>query len=141
MSFLSLQELHKLRCTPKMIEFCKIQSNNFTGAHIGGSVTEDDSHSGENFCGNAGDTMCGSKYSNSSSSSADSSANSSSNSQDGEGGEHGGSSGSSGNNAAQRALANTKQHSSGGQGSTSSSKKACGPGWNQTKCSMLVILL
>merc|ERR1712166_39226 len=57
-------------------ENCKIQSNNLQGAHIRGNYTVNDSHSGENFCGNAGDTTGGSSYTNSASSSAN--ANSSS---------------------------------------------------------------
>ena len=37
-----------------MANWCKIQANNFAHAVIGGSITIDDSYSGENFCGNAG---------------------------------------------------------------------------------------
>ena len=51
-------------------ENCKIQFNNFHGAHITGSVTVDDSNSGENFCGDAGDTTGNSTYTNMSSSSS-----------------------------------------------------------------------
>ena len=45
-------------------EDCKIQMNNFHNAKIAGGVTIDDDNSGENFCGNAGDTTGGSSYVN-----------------------------------------------------------------------------
>ena len=59
-------------------EHCKEQSNNLKGAHIAGGVTINDSHSGENFCGNAGNTTGHSRYVNKTRSSARSSADSSS---------------------------------------------------------------
>ena len=45
-------------------EWCSIQANDFVGAVIKGSVTIDDSYSGENFCGNAGDVTGHSLYEN-----------------------------------------------------------------------------
>merc|ERR1712166_1075211 len=61
-------------------EHCKIQSNNLKDAHIGGNYIDDNSHSGENFCGNAGDTTGHSKYLNKVTSKATSKATSKSSS-------------------------------------------------------------
>ena len=59
-------------------ENCSIQANLFKGAHIGGTVTIDDDNSGENFCGNAGDTTGNSHYTDMSDSKSDSNSRSSS---------------------------------------------------------------
>ena len=45
-------------------EWCSIQANDFVDAVVGGSITIDDSYSGENFCGNAGDVTGHSLYEN-----------------------------------------------------------------------------
>merc|ERR1712195_116583 len=97
-------------------EHCKIQSNNLQGVHIGGSVTINDSGSGENFCGNAGDTSGHSHYTNKSSSSANSSSSSSG----------GGGASSAGHNAMRNALNNKPSGSSGSSGSQSQGKTAQG---------------
>merc|ERR1712166_739803 len=136
----------------KTKENCKIQSNNLQGVHIGGSVTINDSGSGENFCGNAGDTSGGSSYTNSSSSSANSSSSSSG----------GGGASSAGHNAMQNALNNKPSGSSGSSGSQSQGKtaqgahgsdpdnntgsgstpsKVCGGGWGQSSCLQQIIIL
>ena len=57
---------------------CHMQTNNFDGAFIKGSVAVDNDHSGENFCGNAGLTTGGSTYVNRVASSANSSSSASS---------------------------------------------------------------
>ena len=57
---------------------CKIQSNDFDGSFIKGSVHIIDAHSGENFCGTAGLTTGGSHYVNSSDSASSSNSSSSS---------------------------------------------------------------
>ena len=98
-------------------ENCHIQNNLFKGAHIGGMVSISDAHSGENFCGDAGDTTGHSVYTNEtssssisassahSSSSAHSAANGgSANSSHSAGGNHGGSS-----NAGAAAMAKAKE--------------------------------
>ena len=84
-------------------ENCRIQTVNLDGAVITGGVYSTDAHSGENFCGNAGDTTGHSRFSTYTSSSARSSANSSSTSGGGT---------SAGQNAKKAALA--KEHRSSG---------------------------
>ena len=61
-------------------EHCQIQTENLDGAVIKGGVWITDAHSGENFCGNAGDTTGHSKFTTSTSSSANSSSSASSSS-------------------------------------------------------------
>ena len=132
-------------------ENCHIQSNLFKNAHISGAVVINDSKSGENFCGNAGDTTGHSGYTNetSSSSKSASSAHSSSSAHSaangnvgshnvsqpggtanpshnaGHQGNHGGSS-----NAGAAAMAKAKQaekHNGGGHQAPTPAKKAPAP--------------
>ena len=111
-------------------ENCNIQTNIFKGAHIGGGVSISDAGSGENFCGNAGDTTGHSTYTNESSSS--SSANSSS---------------SSASSAGQNAMQNAKnnEHHSSSQPAPASPQKpaaqqssACA--WGPGACGIILLI-
>ena len=94
---------------------CEIQHNIFKGAHIGGMVTINDGHSGENFCGNAGDTTGHSKYINETDSKSTSKSASSA----------------------------TSKASTGGHAKSHHAKKdqSCGHGWGQSPCKKVMILM
>ena len=110
-------------------ENCLIQTNEFQDATIGKGVTITDAHSGENFCGNAGDTSGHSTYTNTATSASASTAGSSTTS-------------SAGQTAMQKAKnTSTKPAPAPAPTKALPAKTTDGCAWGPGACGMQIILL
>ena len=109
-------------------ENCNIQQNDFSGSFLRGNVIIKSVHTGENFCGDAGDTGEGSSYKNEVTSNSASSGTSTSAS----------SAGTAAAASSHSSSTHKIQHHAAAKAPVA--KKVCGSGWGQHACSIIILI-